>query len=86
MPYMHALPEWDQLARLDDESLPLLGTALLIARDEYPQLDADQRARGIAATRALKRAIDDAPKPIAWRVRDRIGDRRQWWTDVDEVR
>lgn len=52
----------------------------------YPQLDASQRARTIAATHALKRAMDDAPKPLAWRVRDRVGDRRQWWTDVDEVR
>lgn len=36
-----ALPDWNSLARLDDESLPLLGTALLIARDEYPDLDPD---------------------------------------------
>lgn len=26
------------------------------------------------------------PKPLAWRMRARVGDRRQWWTDVDEVR
>jgi regulator of sirC expression with transglutaminase-like and TPR domain len=35
------LPEWHALAALDDAAVPLLGTALLIARDEYPQLDAD---------------------------------------------
>ncbi|GAB2495185.1 SirB1 family protein [Pseudoxanthomonas sangjuensis] len=35
------LPDWNALAELPDESLPLLGTALLIARDEYPDLDAD---------------------------------------------
>lgn len=33
------LPDWDSLAELDDELLPLLPTALLIARDEYPALD-----------------------------------------------
>jgi len=33
------LPDWDSLAELDDEALPLLPTALLIARDEYPALD-----------------------------------------------
>ncbi|WP_312316774.1 tetratricopeptide repeat protein [Stenotrophomonas sp.] len=33
------LPAWDSLAELDDEALPLLPTALLIARDEYPDLD-----------------------------------------------
>lgn len=35
------LPQWNTLAGADDDTLPLLGTALLIARDEYPQLDAD---------------------------------------------
>lgn len=35
------LPSWTTLAKLDDEALPLLSTALLIARDEYPGLDAD---------------------------------------------
>jgi regulator of sirC expression with transglutaminase-like and TPR domain len=33
------LPEWPDLASLDDDALPLLATALLIARDEYPQID-----------------------------------------------
>ena len=35
------LPDWKSLAGLDDEAIPLLGVALLIARDEYPDLDAD---------------------------------------------
>jgi len=35
------LPDWNSLAGLDDDHLPLLATALLVARDEYPQLDAD---------------------------------------------
>ncbi|HYG07214.1 MAG TPA: SirB1 family protein [Stenotrophomonas sp.] len=33
------LPGWSTLANLDDDALPLLPTALLIARDEYPELD-----------------------------------------------
>ena len=36
----HALPDWNTLATLGDDELPLLDTALLIARDEYPDLDA----------------------------------------------
>ncbi len=40
MPTLFDLPDWQALATLDDASLPLLGTALLIARDEYPQLEA----------------------------------------------
>lgn len=35
-----ALPDWNTLATLGDDELPLLDTALLIARDEYPDLDA----------------------------------------------
>ena len=34
------LPDWNSLAGLDDNRVPLLATALLIARDEYPSLDA----------------------------------------------
>ena len=33
------MPAWTSLASIDDASVPLFGTALLIARDEYPQLD-----------------------------------------------
>lgn len=40
MDALHTLPEWNSLAKLGDDELPLLDTALLIARDEYPDLDA----------------------------------------------
>jgi regulator of sirC expression with transglutaminase-like and TPR domain len=33
------LPDWNDLASRGDDELPLLDTALLIARDEYPDLD-----------------------------------------------
>lgn len=36
------LPHWNDLAALDDDVLPLLPTALLIAQDEYPALDPAQ--------------------------------------------
>jgi regulator of sirC expression with transglutaminase-like and TPR domain len=39
MNHPHALPDWNTLATLGDDELPLLDTALLIARDEYPDLD-----------------------------------------------
>jgi hypothetical protein len=52
----------------------------------YPQLDDDGRSRVLAAGRDLKARIDAVPKSMGWRMRDRVGDRRQWWTDVDEVR
>lgn len=43
----HELPEWNALATYGDDELPLLDTALLIARDEYPQLDAASYAAAI---------------------------------------
>jgi hypothetical protein len=52
----------------------------------YRQLDERQRATVIAATTTMKSRIDREPKPMTWRMRARVGDRRQWWTDVDEVR
>ena len=60
---MHArleIPAWNNLAGLDDESLPLLGTALLIASDEYPSIDS-ARYSGIVDTHvAHLRGIVDA--------------------------
>jgi len=34
--------------------------------------------------RLLLAAIDGEPKNLAWRMRDKIGERKQWWQDVDE--
>lgn len=39
------LPDWNALASTPDERIPLLGSALLVARDEYPELDPDQYDR-----------------------------------------
>ena len=51
----------------------------------YGQLSPVQRELIQARSQAIKATIDAEPKPLAWRVRARIGDRRQWWADVDEV-
>ena len=32
---------------------------------------------------ALLAAVNTAPKSAAWKVRSLIGDRKQWWQDVD---
>ena len=57
MPGRLDLPDWNSLAKRADDDLPLLDTALLIARDEYPALD----AAGYAAT--LQAWADDlAPR------------------------
>jgi hypothetical protein len=44
--------------------------------------EATDRIRTRAAQ--LLDAIDAEPKTLAWRMRDRIGERKQWWQDVDD--
>jgi hypothetical protein len=34
----------------------------------------------------LHRAIDDEPKSMRWKVRAKLGERLQWWQDVDDPR
>jgi len=65
-------------------TMNLKKTAALAA--SYAQLSDDRRARAADQVARLKQAIDAVPKSFGWRMRDRVGDRRQWWTDVDEVR
>lgn len=59
------LPAWTTLAEADDDQVPLLGCALLIARDEYPDLDAAaclaQVEAHAASLRPVVDALDDAP-------------------------
>ena len=52
----------------------------------YAQLDERQRARAAAQIATLGERLEAEPKSFAWRARARIGERRQWWTDVEEVR
>ncbi len=33
----------------------------------------------------IREYIDDAPKPLAWKMRSKIGDRVKWYKDVDEL-
>ena len=51
----------------------------------YPQLDEPGRARVRASITRLNEGLQAEPKSLAWRMRSRVGDRRQWWTDVDDV-
>jgi hypothetical protein len=50
--------------------------------------DIDVGEQGIvrirSGTRRLLDRIEAAPKSLAWRMRARIGERKQWWQDVDE--
>jgi hypothetical protein len=53
--------------------------------DRYPQLSDSEKMLIIAQIDTALRRIDDEPKSLAWRLRDRVGDRVKWYKDVDEV-
>ena len=51
----------------------------------YSQLSDAQKAHVIAQVDAALQRINDEPKPLTWRLRDRVGDHVKWYKDVDEV-
>ena len=51
-----------------------------------PELNEEQKARLTASVAALRQRLDAEPKPLAWRMRARIGERVKWYNDVEEVR
>jgi len=52
----------------------------------HPKLDAGQKAQLVAQVGTLHRRLEAEPKPLAWRLRARIGERVKWYNDVEEVR
>ncbi len=51
----------------------------------YPQLNDEQKKLVVGQVDAALARISQEPKPIAWRMRDRVGDRVKWYKEVDEV-
>jgi hypothetical protein len=51
----------------------------------YTWLVDDDRAVVVARIEQLHKMIDAEPKPTAWKIRDKIGDRVKWYKDVQEV-
>jgi hypothetical protein len=51
----------------------------------YEQLTGDQKGRVDSQVKATLARIDQEPKPLAWRLRARVGDRVKWYKEVDEV-
>jgi hypothetical protein len=49
-------------------------------------LSAEARKNLISRLDALKARLLGEPKPLAWRMRAKLGDRVKWYKDVDEVR
>jgi len=52
---------------------------------QYNQLTEEHKGRITAQVQAALARIEAEPKPLAWRLRARVGDRVKWYKDVDEV-
>ena len=51
----------------------------------YGQLSLEQKSSVTAQVDEILVCLQKEPKPLAWRLRDRVGDRVKWYKDVDEV-
>lgn len=58
--------------------------AAMVGDGAAVDIGAAENARVQAGVRRLTELIDAEPKTARWRLRERIGERKQWWQDVDE--
>jgi hypothetical protein len=52
----------------------------------HTKLNGEQKALLTSRVDGLRKRLDAEPKPLAWRLRARIGERVKWYNDVEEVR
>lgn len=62
-----------------------LNLARLLQSVETTGLDAQRAERVSERIRTLQQALQDAPKTRAWRLRSRIGERKRWYEEPEEV-
>lgn len=51
----------------------------------YPQLTVENKNHVVTRVKDALARIEAEPKPMAWRLRARVGDRVKWYKEVDEV-
>ncbi len=51
----------------------------------YTQLTSEQQSKVKSQVDAILARLESEPKPLAWKIRNRVGDRVKWYKDVDEV-
>lgn len=56
----------------------------MLAQD-YPQLSKEEKSHVATQVEEAIQRIANEPKPLAWRLRARVGDRVKWYKEVDEV-
>jgi hypothetical protein len=53
---------------------------------EDVNLTQEERALILKHLHQIHRIFEEMPKPLAWQLRDRVGTRVRWYTEVEEVR
>ena len=53
--------------------------------NENPGLSDDDTQRVLDRIDMIRRTLDRAAKPFIWKIRDRLGTRIRWYTEVEEV-
>ena len=61
------------------------GLSELAAEDEAAVLGGEQRERIGERLGALEAALEASPKSRGWRMRARVGERRRWYEDPEEI-
>ena len=54
--------------------------------ETYPQLSSADKATVARQVETALAHLEAEPKPLAWKLRARVGDRIKWYKDVDEVK
>jgi hypothetical protein len=52
----------------------------------HQALAAEARSRVLDQIQVLGARLQSEPKPLAWRLRAKLGDRVKWYKDVDDLR
>lgn len=50
-----------------------------------PALDAEEQGRVLDSISQIEAAINAAPKSRSWKMRDRIGERKRWYEEPEEI-
>jgi hypothetical protein len=53
--------------------------------ENNPGLEPDQQQRVLVRINTIRRVLDRVHKPVLWKVRDRVGTRLRWYSEVEEV-
>jgi hypothetical protein len=57
-----------------------------IVSDESLAISNDERNLILDRVRQILRTFEEMPKSLAWQMRDKVGTRVRWYTEVEEVR